>query len=359
MRKYASKDSLLELIEEIGPIKKGFDLISDHVVITDENANILFANKGVRENTGFSSDDTTGKNPADLWGGNMNKEFYQKMWRTIKAEKRPFVGEVQNQKKDGTMYWQELHVYPILGQDGNIKFFVGIEPNITEKKKQDKFREEFISVIGHQLRNPLAAINALMQSFLGSKKLSKKEKVILETAYKENKDLSNFVADLLVLSRVGSGKLKSEKFDAKEEIEKIVNEVRSKNPDVYISFVPDGNKFPVKTIKSLALQVFSNLIYNSAEYSSGKAEISLKKENDSYLLSCSNNGPAIKNEDQPKIFSKFFRTEFAQQKKSGGTGLGLYIVKAIADDFHWDIWFKSTEGQGTTFFVRMNRLVPK
>lgn len=352
MREKISKSNLRELIKKIGPIKRGFDLLDDHVIITDENANILYANKGVEKNTGFTINEVVGKNPADLWGGNMGADFYKKMWQVIKIEKKPFVGEVQNKKRDGTLYWQELHISPILNDEGQVQFFIGIEPNITDRKEKEKFREEFISIVGHQLGNPLTTISWLIETLFKSEKIFKKDRKILEMVYKKNKNLLNFVGDLLTLSRIGSAKLKPEAFDIQPEIEKIIAEVKTHNLKVKFSFVWQKNEsFLVKTAKSLAQQVFSNLIYNAAEYSDGKVSISLKKEGNSYLFFCNNNGPEISEEDKPKIFSKFFRSDFARQKKIIGSGLGLFIVKSIADEFGWNVWFESQAGKGTTFFV--------
>src|SRR3989338_7793900 len=110
LRTPLSKNELDQLTEQIEPFEKGLDVLDDHVVITDENANILYANKAMERNTGFPVEEVLEKNPADLWGGQMPDEFYEKMWQTIKTEKKPFVGEVQNKKKDGTFYWQELHI---------------------------------------------------------------------------------------------------------------------------------------------------------------------------------------------------------------------------------------------------------
>src|SRR3989344_6133000 len=104
------------LLTELTPLENGFDLLNDHVVITDENANIIYANRAVEKNTGFPLNEIIGKNPADLWGGNMTKDFYERMWYTIKTEKKPFVAEVQNKRKDSTLYWQELHISPVLDE---------------------------------------------------------------------------------------------------------------------------------------------------------------------------------------------------------------------------------------------------
>ena len=103
MRTPISVEELTKRFKELLPLKEGFDLLNEHVVIADENANILYANRAVEKNTGFPLNEVIGKNPADLWGGNMPKEFYEKMWHTIKEEKKPFVGEVQNKRKHKTL----------------------------------------------------------------------------------------------------------------------------------------------------------------------------------------------------------------------------------------------------------------
>ncbi len=129
-----SKEKLEVLRKEIKPITEGFDLVSDHVIITDENANVLYANKAVEEKTGFSQSEILHKTPGDLWGGKMPPEFYRDMWHKIKDLKQAFSGEVQNIRKDGTHYWQLLQIFPVLGTDGNPRFFIGIEPDITARK---------------------------------------------------------------------------------------------------------------------------------------------------------------------------------------------------------------------------------
>ncbi len=142
---YLKQENIAKIERELSPLSQAFDLIDDHVVITDPDANVIYANKAVENNTGYSREELIGKRP-NLWGNNMPKSFYEQMWRTIKTDKRSFVGEVKNKRKDGTEYWQELRVYPVLDDKGEIKIFIGIEPNITARKvaegeQKKKFEE--------------------------------------------------------------------------------------------------------------------------------------------------------------------------------------------------------------------------
>lgn len=359
MRKPILKNEFDRLTGQIQSIKAGFDLLNDHVIITDENGNILYANKAVENSTGFSIEEILGKNPADLWGGQMGTDFYEKMWHTIKIDKKPYVGEVQNKRKDGSLYWQELHISPILNNEGDVIFFIGIEPNISERKEREKFREEFISIIGHQLRNPLTSIKWTIELLSKSAKLSKKDKERLENIYNENQNLSDFVGDLLILSKLNVISPTEQNIDLASEIEKLITEVKKQNPNVDFYFNKIGQDFSLPTNKSLAMQIFSNIIYNAAEYSDktgGKVFLVLEQAKNYYYFSCENNGLVIPKEEQSKIFSKFFRASNASQSKEKGTGLGLFLVKMICDKFGWEVSFKSPapdKKTGTAFFVKI------
>ncbi|MBI4250108.1 PAS domain S-box protein [Candidatus Uhrbacteria bacterium] len=119
-RQALSSQELNILIEKNKEIGNCFDAIDEHIVLTDANANIIYANKAVEKRTGYPITEIIGKNPGDLWGGNMPNKFYEKMWHRIKEEKISFVGEVKNRRKDGTEYWQELRIYPILDTSGEV-----------------------------------------------------------------------------------------------------------------------------------------------------------------------------------------------------------------------------------------------
>jgi PAS domain S-box-containing protein len=147
--------------ETVRSLSPGFDLIQDHVIITDPNGHIIYANDAVEKNTGFSRSEILGKTPGQLWGGLMPKEFYEKMWHTIKIEKKFFVGDVQNLRKDQTKYWQRLHITPILDKAGEVVCFLGIEPNITKWKEAEGFTEAFTSAVSEQKAEPKETLNSV------------------------------------------------------------------------------------------------------------------------------------------------------------------------------------------------------
>ncbi|MBI2450804.1 MAG: PAS domain S-box protein [Parcubacteria group bacterium] len=157
-RFYLTSKELKRRVKKIEPLTASFEIINDHIIITDENGNILYANKAAEFSTGYSKQEMIGKNPGDLWGGKMPKSFYEKMWRTIKFNKKPFIGSVLNIRKNGQEYWQELRISPILNKKGEAEFFIGIEPEITapdriktsliKESEQHLARAQYISRVG-------------------------------------------------------------------------------------------------------------------------------------------------------------------------------------------------------------------
>ncbi|HXK36740.1 MAG TPA: PAS domain S-box protein [Candidatus Paceibacterota bacterium] len=166
-----AKRSVGEYIESFSST---FNLFSDMIVVTDSNANILFANEATARVTGYSVADAFNHNPGDLWGGQMEKELYERMWAWIKGEKKTYISVVHNKKKDGTLFWQETHIYPVLDDTtGEVLLFIGYAPDVSERVVAEEemhkraVEMELMSkhMIGRELR-----INDLRQEIVELKK---------------------------------------------------------------------------------------------------------------------------------------------------------------------------------------------
>jgi PAS domain S-box-containing protein len=95
----------------------------------DPDGVILYANEAMFQATGYLFNDLIGRTPGEIWGNQRDESFYEEMWHAIKVEKRTFAANVLNRKKDGTYYNCDLRIYPVLGEDNDINFFVGITFN--------------------------------------------------------------------------------------------------------------------------------------------------------------------------------------------------------------------------------------
>ncbi len=131
IRKQITGGEIEEMNKELESLERAFDVLDVHIVITDVHGNIIYANPAAQKITGYSLEEMLGRNPGDLWGGFEDNQFFAQMWKTIKEDKRVFNGRVHNKNKDGVGYVQELHITPLLGRDGEVKYFAAMEPDIT------------------------------------------------------------------------------------------------------------------------------------------------------------------------------------------------------------------------------------
>ncbi|MFA6024429.1 MAG: sigma-70 family RNA polymerase sigma factor [Candidatus Gracilibacteria bacterium] len=116
------------------------------LLITDTNGHILYVNRQVEETKGFSEQEILGKRPGELWGGHMDESFYEKMWNYIYVQNRPFVSEVQNLNKQGDVLHEEVHIAPLLNPEGEVEYFIEIDPKVHTKSELSSFDQEFLSL---------------------------------------------------------------------------------------------------------------------------------------------------------------------------------------------------------------------
>lgn len=135
----------------------------EHIVITDENSRILYVNNTVEKITGYSRAEVLGKTPA-VWGGKMPDSFYKNMWDTIKTKKKTFIGEIKNKRKNGEEYFASINISPILDEKNEVKFFVGIERDITHEKNEKANIERKIEERTSELKEEHARLKASIGS---------------------------------------------------------------------------------------------------------------------------------------------------------------------------------------------------
>jgi PAS domain S-box-containing protein len=129
---------------EFQKFKLAVDNTLDHIVITNPEGIILYANSAAEKITGYSKEEMIGNKAGSpkLWGGHMSKDFYQKMWQVIKEDKKPFKGEIKNRRKSGEYYFANSNISPIKDYKGELLFFVSTERDITDDKKLVDFSEK-------------------------------------------------------------------------------------------------------------------------------------------------------------------------------------------------------------------------
>lgn len=357
-----NEDNLKKQMIELEKFKLATDSSADMIVITDKDAHVLYANKAMEKNTGYSRQEMDTSYIGNLWGGNMGKDFYQKMWHTIKDEKKVWAGEIKNHRKSGEEYYVSARFYPLLDSLGNVQFFVGMETDITKNKEIDRVKSEFVSVASHQLRTPLTGIKWFSELLIKGKAgtLTAEQKDYIQQVADSNERMIRLVDDLLDVSHIDeSGKFKI--VLVKENFSTVIQEVvdqqniQAKEKKIKIKLNPGCFKKVILKLDRFKLeQAIQNILNNAIKYSPNGGTISVDCEKKDNQLVCSfkDKGIGIPLYQQHRVFEKFFRADNVITVGSG-TGLGLYISKFILEGHGGKIWFESKENKGTTFFISL------
>lgn len=355
------KETSERLAEDLRKFQLAVENASDQIIITDADGHTIYANRGIETNTGYARDEVIGRNPGELWGGQMGKKFYRNMWKVIKDEKKIWEGEVTNKRKNGETYIAALSIAPITNAEGQVRFYVGIERDVTLKKEVDRMKTEFISVASHQLRTPLSAIKWFTEMLISEDagKLTAEQKKFLEQVYASNERMIELVNALLNVSRIEQGRIAIEPkpTDLAKLVEDVMMElqpkIESKRLKVALSRHAELPK--VNVDPKLIRQVYANLLSNSVKYTpdGGEINILISRKGDEIISQIKDTGYGIPKDQQQRVFTKFFRGDNILKVSAEGTGLGLYIVKSVVQSSGGKIWFESEVGKGTVFWLTL------
>lgn len=228
---------------------------------------------------------------------------------------------------------------------------------IDEIIRLNKMKSEFVSVASHQLRTPLSAIKWETELMLSKfkKGLNKKQLSNIENIDSLTSRMIKLVNDLLDVARIEQKRLILKKSpvdlckivdEAKEDILPLAN---ARNIEIFLNCSKNIPKI-ISDAGRLKM-VTDNLLNNAIKYTTnrGKIEMKLIKKNNSLVFSIKDNGVGIPEEQQSRVFDKFFRSDNIVKYQTEGTGLGLYISKNTIEQLGGEIWFQSVEGLGSIF----------
>jgi len=232
---------------------------------------------------------------------------------------------------------------------------------INNLKQNEKYRREFVGNVSHELKTPIFNIQGYVYTLLDTDFKNKEIHYRFLSKTASNIDrLINIVEDLDSITKLESGILKLEYsyFDISEMITEVfeMTEIKASQQNYNLKLINLTKNTDVFADKQRISQVLINLVSNSIRYGKefGTTEVKLIDDTDYQLLiSVSDNGTGISDEDLPRIFERFYRVDKSRSKDSGGTGLGLSIVKHIIEAHNKEILVQSKLGEGSCFSFKL------
>lgn len=238
-----------------------------------------------------------------------------------------------------------------LNQEGMVLVLVSDE---SEARRIDAVRRDFVANVSHELKTPIGALGLLSEAILGAKDQPEEVVRFASRMQMEAKRLTDLVQEIIDLSRLQSSDPLSKAFpvDVNEIVREAVSQAQISSESRGI-FVEIGEIADATVIgdRDQLIAAAHNLIENAVNYSPEDTKVSVvaKRNQDIIEISVTDQGIGIAEEDQARIFERFYRVDPARSRETGGTGLGLSIVKHVALNHGGDVKVWSKPGVGSTF----------
>ena len=337
-----------------------FENVVDGIITTNEKGIIESFNRAAEDMFGYSADEVMGRNVSTLAPATHRVQHNAYIKDYLNGRESKIMGagrEVEGVRKDGSSFPIDIAVTEMwVGDD---RLFCSIMRDITERKKVERMKNEFISTVSHELRTPLTSIRGAL-GLVGSGtvgELPAQAQPLVDIAVKNCERLVRLINDILDIEKIEANKMD---FTIRPlELMPLINQAAESNrvyageygANIVISDGMPGAVVPVD--EDRFIQVLTNLLSNAAKFSpqGGTIGVATQARNGGVRVSVSDEGPGIPEAFRKQIFEKFSQADGSDTRQKGGSGLGLSITKAIVENLGGHIAFETQERKGTTFHV--------
>jgi two-component system cell cycle sensor histidine kinase/response regulator CckA len=345
------------------------------VVITERDGTVVYVNSAFERTSGYDREEAIGNNPRLLKSGRHGPKFYRRMWETLLSG-RPWTGELQNRRKDGTIFTELATISPVADRDGVITHFVAVKLDVSEQlrlEEQLRHAQKMEAVgrlaggIAHDFNNILTSITGHARMALDGAPADGEAADDLLALIRDADRATALTRQLLAFSR--KQKLSPEVLDVRDvitDLRKLLQRLIGAHITLGMNAWPDP--LMVQVDRGQLEQIILNLVVNARDALTDGGRITLEIDQvpevpesvsrtdqmaagPAVVLSVSDNGPGIPEEILPRIFEPFFTTK----PQGKGTGLGLSTVYGILRQSGGAVDVDSRPGEGTTFRVYLPR----
>lgn len=337
--------------------------ISDNsLFLIDPNGLVTSWNDGAARLLGYDANEVIGQSFERFHLDEEIAEGLPRRCLAIAKEEGRFEAQGWRVRKDGNRFWADTTLETILDDDENPIGFAKIVRDISEKKRVEQLKDEFVATVNHELRTPLTSIAGSLGLLAGGAggELPAGAARLIAIAHANCQRLIRLINDMLDVEKIESGKMRFEM--AHQSLADIVNrsvEAMSDyadQPDIRIEVTADQGS-DVRGDADRLVQVVTNLVSNAVKFSprGGCVYVSVMSIDRLVRLCVRDEGPGIPDEFRSRIFTKFAQADSSDTRQKGGTGLGLVIAKEIVERHGGALWFESEVGNGAQFYVDLPR----
>lgn len=330
---------------------------NDAIISKTLNGVITSWNSGAERMYGYTEAEMLGASIMELVPDDRQEEE-QELINRLQTGERVQHFETIRVRKDGSALDVSLTVSPVHDSEGNLTGISKIARDISEQKKDEMRKNDFIGMVSHELKTPLTSLTAMIQML--SIKLQKNEDPFVPSALDKSnlqiRKMTAMINGFLNMSRLESGKIVIEKtlFKLDELIVEVVEETKLTVPDRVFQLA-DNPTLEVAADRDKIGSVISNLLSNAVKYSQRGKQISITLGIDGNYakVSINDEGIGIKADDLDKLFERYYRVTNEQTRHISGFGIGLYLSAEIITLHNGKIWAESEPDKGSTFYFTL------
>ncbi len=350
-----------ERTADIQKFKQAVEASSEAVVIlTSPEYTVSYANPAFSRITGYTVGDVLGQRMEYTSAAHNNRSISDQLREAMNEGRFFYSDELVVKRKDGSEYFAEITLYPVHTDDTEKNdrseapaFFVLIHRDISVRKNVDRAKSDFIALASHQLRTPLSEIRWALAS-LEREKLPDGQREVIVAAHTASIRMAETIKAMLTISHIETQKIMPEIVNVslnpllKEMFRSHQKHWKKKNISASIKCPSD---LTLRTDMQLLKEVLSNLLSNAFKYTPENGTITVSAHDDGrYVqLTVQDSGYGIPQQDQARIFEKFFRASNIVDREEDGSGIGLYMVHLLMKILGGTVSFVSKENAGTTF----------
>jgi PAS domain S-box-containing protein len=322
---------------------------SDAVIVTDPTERILLVNPAMERLFNLSASEVVGRPVKAVIE---SKRLIDALASTSERARN-----LEIPLQDGIVLYASAST--IFSNDGQTMGRVAVLHDITYLKEVDEMKSEFVATVSHDLRSPLTFMRgyATMMPMVGE--LTDKQQEYIDKILNGIEQMSVLINDLLDLGRLEAGiDLVLTQFRLSEVLNSIVEEHKqpAESKGMELKITADSHRVPnIRGDVSLIRQAITNYVSNAIKYApnSGRVLLEATVEGSEIIISVRDNGPGIPKKEQLRLFEKFYRVQQRGTEVIKGSGLGLALVKSIAERHGGRAWCESTVGHGSTFYISL------
>lgn len=344
------------------------------IIATDTEGLISVFNEGAQRMLGYTAEEIVGKQSPAIFhvaeevvarakvlsvelGAGITPGF--EVFVVKARQGQPDENEWSYVRKDGSIFPVLLSVTALFDDAGKVYGYLGIGADITERRRMDKMKREFISTVSHELRTPLTSIRGALGLVVGGATgaMPSKALELLNIATNNCDRLVRLINDILDMEKIESGKMNfnMQPVDLNALLQETIVANQAYAMQHQATIVLEGDLPQTRIIgdPDRLNQVLTNLLSNAVKFSppNGVVHVSVRESSAGVTLSVRDAGPGIPEDFQARIFQKFSQADASDTRSKGGTGLGLSITKAIVEHHGGQIGFETNADQGATFYV--------